>query len=213
MPSANRNHRTVNPLARKKLLDAAIALFNQRGYAATTVREIVGAAGVTKPVLYYYFGNKEGIYLELMKETFTKFEGLLTAFRERQGGAREKLLGFFDRGYALFLEDIRIVRLMYALYYGPHQGAPFFDFEGYHNKFRMVVRRLVEEGIRRGEFRKGDPEDMTWAIIGAMNVSMEVTLGHPEIGIGREGLARVLNLIFQGISATKGEAGGGSNEN
>ncbi len=71
-------------------------------------------------------------------------------------------------------------------------------------KFQEAVRRLIEEGIRKGEFRKGNPDDMTWAVIGAINVAMEVHLGHPELQLGREGLARVLKIIFQGISAEKG---------
>jgi len=37
------------------------------------VREIVAAAGVTKPVLYYYFRNKEGIYLELMQGSLPRW--------------------------------------------------------------------------------------------------------------------------------------------
>jgi hypothetical protein len=45
---------------------------------------------------------------------------------------------------------------------------------------------------------------MTWAILGAINVAMEVHLGHVELALGREGLARVLKLVFQGISAEKG---------
>ncbi|MCE1227092.1 MAG: TetR/AcrR family transcriptional regulator, partial [Geobacteraceae bacterium] len=47
---------------RQRLLDAALQLFSTKGYAATSVRELVEAAGVTKPVLYYYFKNKEGLY-------------------------------------------------------------------------------------------------------------------------------------------------------
>ena len=43
-----------------------------------------------------------------------------------------------------------------------------------------------------------------WAIIGAINVAMEVHLGHMELQLGHQGLARVLKLIFQGISAKKG---------
>jgi hypothetical protein len=66
----------------------------------------------------------------------------------------------------------------------------------------------VEEGIRKGEFRKGDAEDITWAILGAVNVVMEVQLGHPEMGLGSEGLARVLNLIFQGLSKKEGKRAG-----
>ena len=44
-----------------KLLEAAVRLFATKGYPATSTREIVEAAGVTKPMLYYYFQNKEGL--------------------------------------------------------------------------------------------------------------------------------------------------------
>ncbi|MBU1209299.1 MAG: TetR/AcrR family transcriptional regulator [Proteobacteria bacterium] len=189
---------------RRKLLAGAAELFTRKGYAATTVREIVASAGVTKPVLYYYFHNKEGIYLELMRETFTKADGLLASTLEKRGTVTKKLMRFFDQAFSLFLEKIQGVRVMYAIYYGPHQGAPFFDFEAYHLRIQQTIRRLVEEGIRKGEFRRGNAEDITWAILGALNVAIEVHLGHPEMSLGRQGLARVLKVIFQGIWTKKG---------
>ncbi len=194
--------------ARQRLLDAAAELFNGKGYAATTVREIVKAAGVTKPVLYYYFKNKEGIFLELMRETYLRFNGLLDSVYSEKGSAREKLVRFIDQSFCLFLEEIWTVRLMYSIYYGPHQGAPFFDFEIYHQKYQEAIRALVEEGVRKKEFRAENPEDMTWVIIGAINVVIEVELGHPEVSLGREGLARLLNLIFQGIGSERKSDGG-----
>ncbi len=193
-----------NGSVRQRLLAAATDLFTQRGYAASTVREIVGAAGVTKPVLYYYFRNKEGIYLELMRGAFAKLDDLITDSVADRGSATQKLLRLCDRTYTLFMENVKVARVMYSIYYGPHQGAPFFDFDAYHLKFQKAVRGLIQEGIRKGEFRKGNPEDMTWAILGAINVAMEVHLGHIDLELGRDGLARVLNLIFQGISAEKG---------
>jgi TetR/AcrR family transcriptional regulator len=203
---AGRKSRTEpgNDSVRHRLLAAATDLFTQRGYAATTVREIVGAAGVTKPVLYYYFRNKEGIYLELMRQAFARLDELIGGSAGDGGSATQKLLRLCDRTYTLFMENVKVARVMYSIYYGPHQGAPFFDFDSYHLKFQEAVRGLIQEGIRKGEFRKGNPEDMTWAILGAINVAMEVHLGHIELELGREGLARVLKLIFQGISAEKG---------
>jgi len=185
---------------RQRLLAAATDLFARKGYAATTVREIVDSARVTKPVLYYYFQNKEGIYLELMRQTFSNVDYLVDFSRGEKGSTREKLLRFCDHAFSLFVQNIEAVRVMYAIYYGPHQGAPFFDFDAYHLKFQEAIRRLAEEGIRKGEFRKGEAGNITWAILGAVNVVMEVQLGHPEMGLGPEGLARVLNLIFRGIS-------------
>ena len=189
---------------RQRLLEGAAELFTQKGYASTTVREIVAAARVTKPVLYYYFRNKEGIYLELMRGSFAKMDDLLAGSQEDRATVTQTVLGFCDRVYSLFMEHVKVARVMYAIYYGPHQGAPFFDFDAYHRKFREAVRRLIEEGIRKGEFRKGNPEEMAWAIIGAINVAMEVHLTHPEWALGSEGLARVLKVIFQGISVEKG---------
>lgn len=193
-----------NGSMRQRLLASATDLFTRKGYAATTVREIVGAAGVTKPVLYYYFSNKEGIYLELMREAFARVDEMIAGTARDRGSAAQRLLRLCDRTYTLFTEKIKLVRVMYAIYYGPHQGTPFFDFDAYHYKFQEGVRRLIEEGIREREFRKGNPEDMAWAVIGAINVAMEVHLGHPELQLGREGLARVLKIIFQGIYAEKG---------
>jgi len=189
---------------RHLLLEGAAELFTQKGYAATTVREIVAAAKVTKPVLYYYFHNKEGIYLELMREAFDKMDGLLQAALEDRGSATQKLLRLCDRLYSLFMENVKVARVMYAISYGPPQGAPFFDFHAYHLRFVEAIRRLIGEGIRKGEFRKGNPEEMGWAIIGAINVAMEVYLGQTELELGPEGLARVLKVIFAGISAKKG---------
>lgn len=204
---ARRSNQTdsVNGSVRQRLLEGAAELFTQKGYAATTVREIVAAGGVSKPVLYYYFRNKEGIYLELMRQAFTRVDDLLQTALEDQGSATQRLLRLCDRVYSLFMENVKVARVMYSIYYGPQQGAPFFDFDAYHLKFVEAIRRLIGEGIRKGEFRKGNPEEMGWAIIGAINVAMEVHLGRTELEFGSEGLARVLKLIFTGIAAKKGK--------
>lgn len=49
------------------ILQVAARLFSSRGYDATSVREIVEAAGVTKPTLYYHFGSKQGLAEELLR--------------------------------------------------------------------------------------------------------------------------------------------------
>jgi AcrR family transcriptional regulator len=195
--------KSPDTVVRQRLLSCATQLFTRKGYTATTVREIVAAAGVTKPVLYYYFGNKEGIYLELIRGAFAKFDALLDSSRGQPGSVTETLLRLSDQIFSLFMENIEVARLMYSIYYGPPQGAPFFDFDTYHLKFQDAIRRLVKEGIRKGEFHTGNANDMVWAVIGAVNVAMEVRLCHPEMGMERKRLVRILRLILQGISAQR----------
>ena len=195
--------KSLDMAVRNRLLSAATELFSRKGYSATTTREIVAASEVTKPVLYYYFRNKEGIYLELIRGAYAKFDALLDTSRSEKGSASERLLRLSDQIFSLFMENIEMARLMYSIYYGPHQGAPFFDFDTYHLKFQDTIRQLVNEGKQQGEFHKGNADDMMWAILGAVNVAMEVQLCHPELGMERKRLAQILKLILRGISTQK----------
>jgi AcrR family transcriptional regulator len=108
---------------RDRLLAGATRLFASKGYAATTVREIVERAGVTKPVLYYYFRSKEGIYLDLMREPFGRFAAIVDETLLEEGSARERLFRLCLRVYDIFLENVDAARVMYSIYYGPPQGG------------------------------------------------------------------------------------------
>jgi TetR/AcrR family transcriptional regulator len=192
---------THDPQVRKAVLKSAAELFNRKGYASTTVREIVAAAGVSKPVLYYYFGSKEGIFLELVRSPFDKLRAMLVGPEGDEGKPSERLAALFDRIFVLFCENIEAARLMHSTYYGPAQGAPFFDFEAYHVAVVESLHRLVKKGIECGEWCADNIEDATWAILGALSIAVEVQLSHPERAVGREGLSRILKIIFKGISA------------
>ncbi len=184
---------------------AATDLFDRKGYAATSVREIVEAAGVTKPVLYYHFGSKEGLYLALFQETFAAFMETLAEPMEPAASARERILELCDRAFVFHAAHLPLVRLMYAIYYGPPQGAPPFNFDATHDAFQNLTAAIIEKGIRSGELKKALVEDATWAVLGAMNIAMEVDLCHPEQSLGREGLARLLNAVFDGIAVPRHE--------
>ena len=193
---------------RTRLLAAATELFANRGYAATTVREIVERAGVTKPALYYYFRSKEGIYLALMREPFERFVALVDGTAAEERTARERIVRLCLRAYDIFVEHLALARVMYAIYYGPPQGAPFVDFDAYHLRFQEAVLSLLEEGIRRREFRRGEARDMMWAVVGAVNVATELELCRPAQSVGREGIRRMLGILFDGIAPGRGEAKG-----
>lgn len=189
-----------NPAVRDRLLAAALQLFTQRGYASTSVREIVAAAGVSKPTLYYYFTNKEGIYLALMESSYETFSERMRLLRETGGSARSRLetfcLGVFDG----FVEYIEVVRFIYAIYFGPPQGAPEFKHEQAFDWILDAVRGLVSEGIEGGELKRADAGDLAWAVVGCLNTCMEEQLCKGEARVDRAAFARILALILDGIS-------------
>jgi len=123
--------------------------------------------------------------------------------RNGEGGVRARVVRLFDRIFALFIARLKEARLMYSIYYGPQQGAPFFDFEGFHLKMREVTGLIVREGIEKGELRAVDADAATWALIGALNFIMEEQLCHGSPMIDRTGLSRILDLIFEGLITKK----------
>lgn len=192
--------KTPDGAVRQRLLQAASELFAQKGYAATTVREIVALAGVTKPVVYYYFGSKEGLYLELMGSTAQSFQRILEEPPPAGATARQRILRLGELAFQVFCERLQVMKIMHSIYYGPPQGAPFVDFDALHQQFHDEVHRLVREGMASGEFKPGDALVMTWALLGAEHLAMQLELCLPQERMGLAGLRQVTNFILDSIA-------------
>lgn len=186
--------------ARKRLLAAALDQFALRGYAATSVRELCEAAGVTKPVLYYYFKSKEGLYLQLMEESYVEFETTLADLSCIQGSARERVVHFCVGIFQSTLQQLPLVKLIYSIYYGTPQGAPPFNFDPYYARMMAVIAELAGEGIAQGELRAVDLQDVTCTIMACLSFAIEEQLCHDEPRTDAVSMTRMLNLIFDGIA-------------
>ena len=83
----------------RQMLDAAHALFAERGFAAVTMDDVAASVGVTKPLLYQYFGNKERLYLACMERAGdAMLAAVVAAIGEHDGPAdalRHGLRAFF----------------------------------------------------------------------------------------------------------------------
>ena len=188
---------------RDRLLCAAVELFARKGYSATTVREIVDAAGVTKPVLYYHFGSKEGVYLALMGDALRTLEAALAAGLDAEGSARDRAVRVLGDALDLIVANLDMLRMVHSVLFGPPQGAPFFDFEAFHRRFIGTLSTILEGGIERSELRAGDAEDMAYAIFGAFDVCQGMILLQPGSGFDRRRLERVLDVVFNGLLADR----------
>ena len=135
---------TPEPGARERLLAAALEQFIRSGYAATSVREIVAAAGVTKPVLYYYFGSKEGIYLAILEESLATMRALVSEASQSAGTVRERIARVSEELFEAAIGHNQVVRLIYATYYGPPQGAPSFDLDVFHHAISYPFNKIPQ---------------------------------------------------------------------
>lgn len=61
-----KSENTKQNLSKKKIINSAIILFANKGFGSTTTREICKHAGVNLSLIPYYFGNKEGLYMNII---------------------------------------------------------------------------------------------------------------------------------------------------
>jgi AcrR family transcriptional regulator len=74
---------------REKILEAALALFRERGFEETTMREIAARAGVASGLAYYYFASKDAIVLAFYHRTKDELAAVLEpAHKEKRLAAR-----------------------------------------------------------------------------------------------------------------------------
>lgn len=190
----------ISSNARQRLLEAALELFARKGYAATSVRELVEHAGVTKPVLYYYFQNKAGLYLALIQGGLTEFYQTASQAKHNPGTTQERItaycLGIFD----VFVSHLAVARLIYSIYFGPPQGAPAIDFDTSFDRLLDDIGELLEQGMAAGELTPQNCNDAAWTVVALLNVAMQEQLCHEcRPRLDRDGLQRMLKLLFKGL--------------
>ena len=83
---------TLENNARERLLETATELFAEKGYAGASVREIVEKAGVSKPVLYYYFKSKEGLFYAILEWAADVQQKILNEIFETRGTVLERFI-------------------------------------------------------------------------------------------------------------------------
>jgi AcrR family transcriptional regulator len=150
---------------RERILDAASHLIAARGYTATTVRDIATAAGMNLAMIHYYFGNKEGLYRAIFEEKVFAVQRLLADAANSEGTCRERLERFVC-AYARFLcrhsHFARIIQQEMI-----NGGAMFKEiFRPQISRNYAMLRGIIEEGIRLGEFRNVDPQLAPISVVG-----------------------------------------------
>ncbi len=67
MPRAPARRRVPRAVREREMIEVAQRVFAERGYHAASVDAIAEGAGITKPMVYAYFGSKEGLYVACME--------------------------------------------------------------------------------------------------------------------------------------------------
>ncbi|GAC1449237.1 MAG: TetR/AcrR family transcriptional regulator [Ktedonobacterales bacterium] len=153
---------------RNRVLLQARNLFMQRGYADVAVGEVAAAVGVTKPTLYYHFGDKEGLYTAVLCHVLNEVGGYIRQVTQTSLPLRTRLyelaLGYFRHADYTLEPMLRDATELL----GSARSALVWDT--YEREIFGPHESLMREGVRRGELRgDGDARTLARAFLGLLD--------------------------------------------
>ena len=168
MPRTTKSARRDPARNRGRIQAAALEEFARYGLGGARVDRIAARAGANKRMLYYYFGNKEDLFLAVLESRYAHIrraeQGLhLTDLEPREGMRR---LVAFTWNYYLKHPEFLTLLNSENLHRGRHLRRSR-QIAAMHSPLVAMLRSLLERGVRKGQFRRGvDPVQLYISIAG-----------------------------------------------
>ncbi len=192
---------------RGELLTTATRVFAEVGFAGARIDEIAQAAGVNKRMIYVYFGDKEGLYREVLSSYFGKVAAALSLPVEAGASPRDQAEAIIRRYFELLAAHPELVRLLLWEMLSEEGRARAVILEVSRASLE-TLHDVIRRGVAKGIFRKGLEERRAVMSVNALCLGyfiqerlLEALWGQRLRGAAaRESiLTHTLELVFDGL--------------
>lgn len=188
-----------------EIIAAALACFTERGFAATRLDDVARRAGVSKGTLYLYFPNKEELFKAVVRRTIVaKIEQGEALLAHSPDPAPVLLERFIADWLAVIGTPASAIPKLILAEAGNFPDLARFYLEEVVLRGTALVRKLLQTGVERGEFRAAALEHAEICVVAPMILSMlwrhsfERHAGHP---LDAAALCRThLELLLHGLT-------------
>ena len=196
-----------------ELLEAALDLFVQKGFAGTKVEEVAARAGVSKGTLFLYFPTKEDLFKAVVSENLAQhFPGWNQAFESFAGSTADMLRFALHSWWEKIgaTPASGICKLMISESRNFPELLAFY-VESVMRPGNLLLRRILERGMATGEFRPMDSSLAVHAIVAPMIYIMvwenALTAYSDSLNMKPESfLDQHIDILLQGLVATPAKA-------
>jgi AcrR family transcriptional regulator len=138
---------------RQKVLDAARALFAERGYEPATIRDIAKGAGMSTGAVFANFQDKAELFEAVLSEDMARMIEVLKSGAEVEGSVRDRLLGALGAGYHNSLDQLPLVQAVVARSWFQPQAAEMRTRASIKGLV-MVIGDTLQAAVGRGELNQ-----------------------------------------------------------
>lgn len=183
---------------RDKLLDTALMLFAQRGYEAIGVQEIVEKAGVTKPTLYHYFGNKQGLLAAALTRDFEALSTCVQDAARYSGDLPLSLRRVVAAHFEYASRRPMFYRVMLGMWFAPLEGETSQLILPLVERHQLTIEKLFVEATRQHGNMRGRHRQYAATLLGTINTFIGVFF-HGYVKLDDSLTDRVVHQFSHGI--------------
>lgn len=155
---------------KRKIFETSMKLFAEKGYDATSIEEITAEVGVAKGTLYYHFSSKEEIFNFLIEEGMNLLKNSINIKVEKQKSYIDKLRAIVLIQIKIITKYENFMTIVLSEIWGNSQRSK--TCHTYVEEYLQIVRKIVVEGIKKGEIKSYNPEMITSEIFGLACASL-----------------------------------------
>jgi AcrR family transcriptional regulator len=158
----------ISAYKRERILEEAVKLFYERGFSGTTLDDIAGKLGVTKPFIYTHFRSKVELLEAICRPTIEMSLEAIAQAAAESGKASDRLFS----GVVAFSKVVLQRQANIAVYFREEKNLSkpgLADINALRKRFDRVLSELLEEGARAGEFHIADIRVAALAIGGMVS--------------------------------------------
>jgi AcrR family transcriptional regulator len=152
---------------RKALLDAAVTMFNERGFQATSLDDIAAQVGITKPVIYHYLGNKDQVLFHCVQHGIELLRDAAASSPSGEGSGADQLRLFLIAYAEIIMSDFGrcVIRT------DDHQlsADSRTRFRALKREIDQALRDRVRTAMADGTIRQGDVRLTAFTLAGSLN--------------------------------------------
>lgn len=187
---------------RDRIFNSALRLFSQKGFAATSLREVAEEAQTTKPMIYYYFGSKEGLYSGIVRQILGEMAETIRRGLPAEAEPTEQVRAFCARYLEYFLANEEVIALVLREVFGLGGGAMETFGDTLAQQVRHPLDQVLQRGMDTGIFRKDDVRYCASALTGILNMFILVHVFGGAVIHADQALAQV-NYYIAGLATQR----------
>jgi TetR/AcrR family transcriptional regulator len=187
---------------RESLIQAGIELLSEKTFSEISMDHVAERSGVSKPMIYYYFDNKEGFYRALAEQMLLRARSLMSEVYDSRASLRENLIKYVRFRLMYVKERPDETSAFLSIITDPNIGVLISELQSEFDVMRLeFIDPMFDRAIQQGEIRESVNRSVVMMMLNSLLITYTVKFLNNLCCLEDIDPNEIVGIVFDGISA------------